>query len=96
MPDLSLILFDDAVSRGWEPFALTRPAGELRFGTMTFRERAERLFGGRVLGHLAAEHLAGFAEPGAAPVLAEIPTEGDRLFIAARSVPGWGSGDTWR
>lgn len=98
MPDLALYLFDDAVSRGWEPFALTRPAGELRFGALIFRERAERLFGGRVVAHLAADHLMGFAEPGAAPVLGftQLPDEGDRLFLAARAVPAWGSGDLWR
>jgi UDP-N-acetylglucosamine diphosphorylase/glucosamine-1-phosphate N-acetyltransferase len=98
MSDLSLVLFDDAVTRGWEPFALTRPAGELRFGAFTFRERAERLFGARAVAHLGADHLVGFDEPGAPPVLpfAEAPADGDRLFISARAVPAWGAGETWR
>jgi UDP-N-acetylglucosamine diphosphorylase / glucose-1-phosphate thymidylyltransferase / UDP-N-acetylgalactosamine diphosphorylase / glucosamine-1-phosphate N-acetyltransferase / galactosamine-1-phosphate N-acetyltransferase len=95
---LSLILFDDEVARGWAPFALTRPAGELRFGTMTQRRRAERCFGARCVLHLAAEHLAGFAEGDAPPVAGcgDAPAEGDRLFLSARAVPAWGSGDLWR
>ena len=98
MPDLSLILFDDAVSRQWEPFALTRPGGEMRFGAMTVRARAERLFGARCTAHLGAEHLRGFHELDSPPVLpyAEAPAEGDRVFLSARAVPAWGSGDVWR
>ena len=97
MPDLSLILFDDAVSQAWEPFALTRPGGELRFGAFTFRARAEAVFRTRAVAHLAADHLVGFEEPGAPPVLryADAPTEGNRIFLAARAVPGWASLDVW-
>lgn len=98
MPDLSLILFDDARSRAWHPFALTRPGGELRFGAFTGRRRAERVFGARCVAHLGPAHLAGFAEADAPPVLpyADAPAEGDRLFLSARAVPAWGSGDVWR
>ena len=94
---LSLILFDDEVSALWEPFALTRPGGELVFGTMTLRARAERVFGARCVAHLAAEHLRGFEEAGAPPVLGyeDAPAEGDRLFVSARAVPAWGSGEMW-
>ncbi|HEX9936410.1 MAG TPA: putative sugar nucleotidyl transferase [Longimicrobium sp.] len=94
---LSLILFDDAVSAQWEPFALTRPGGEMVFGTMTMRRRAERLFGARCVAHLGPDHLAGFAEGDSPPVLRydQAPAEGDRLFLSARAVPAWGSGDVW-
>ena len=94
---LQLILFDDDVARGWEPFALTRPAGELRFGAMTLRRRAERVFGARCVAELAADHLAGFVEGDAPPVrgLAEAPGEGERLFLSSRAVPAWGSGEVW-
>lgn len=94
---LSLILFDDAVSRRWEPFALTRPGGELRFGALTTRRRAERVFGARCVAHLAPDHLRGFQEADAPPVLgyADAPAEGDRLFLSARAVPAWGSGEVW-
>jgi UDP-N-acetylglucosamine diphosphorylase / glucose-1-phosphate thymidylyltransferase / UDP-N-acetylgalactosamine diphosphorylase / glucosamine-1-phosphate N-acetyltransferase / galactosamine-1-phosphate N-acetyltransferase len=69
MTDVKLYLYDDAVARGWQPFALTRPVGELLFGAHTFRSRAEHLFGVRCAGHITAAHLAGFAEPDAAPVV---------------------------
>ncbi|HEX6747138.1 MAG TPA: putative sugar nucleotidyl transferase [Longimicrobium sp.] len=94
---LSLILFDDEVSALWEPFALTRPGGELVFGAMTLRERAERVFGARCIVHLAPDHLRGFEEAGAPLVLGygDAPAEGDRLFISARAVPAWGSGEAW-
>jgi UDP-N-acetylglucosamine diphosphorylase/glucosamine-1-phosphate N-acetyltransferase len=94
MPDLTLILFDDAAAQRWEPFALTRPAGELLFGTLRLRERAERVLGARCAAHLAAGHLAGFAEEGTPPVLGlgEAPADGARLFLSARAVPAWGAG----
>lgn len=93
-----LILFDDDLAQTWEPFALTRPAGELLFGTMTLRRRAERVFGVRCVAHLAAPHLRGFEAEDAPPVLThgEAPAEGERLFLSSRAVPAWGSGDLWR
>lgn len=96
MPDL--FLFDDAVARRWEPFALTRPAGELLFGTLRLRERAERVLGARCAAHLAAGHLAGFAEEDTPPVrgLDDLPAEGDRLFLSSRAVPGWDAVAGWR
>ncbi|MDP9348740.1 MAG: hypothetical protein M3P24_06320, partial [Gemmatimonadota bacterium] len=95
MSDLSLILFDDAAVRSWEPFALTRPGGELLFGSLRLRERAERVFGVRCALHLAPAHLVGFAELDSPPVreYADAPTDGDRLFLASRAVPAWGAGD---
>jgi UDP-N-acetylglucosamine diphosphorylase / glucose-1-phosphate thymidylyltransferase / UDP-N-acetylgalactosamine diphosphorylase / glucosamine-1-phosphate N-acetyltransferase / galactosamine-1-phosphate N-acetyltransferase len=95
---LTLVLFDDEVAARWEPFALTRPAGELLFGTMTLRARAERVFGARCVAHLAAEHLQGFAEGDAPAVLhlADSPADGERLFLSSRAVPGWESGELWR
>ena len=97
-PSLSLVLFDDAVAARWEPFALTRPGGELLFGKRTLRARAERVFGARCVAHLAADHLQGFEEGDAPPVLrhADAPGEGERLFLSSRAVPAWGSGELWR
>jgi UDP-N-acetylglucosamine diphosphorylase / glucose-1-phosphate thymidylyltransferase / UDP-N-acetylgalactosamine diphosphorylase / glucosamine-1-phosphate N-acetyltransferase / galactosamine-1-phosphate N-acetyltransferase len=98
MPELSLVLFDDDTSCAWQPFALTRPGGELRFGALTQRARVERVFGGRCVAHLGPDHLLGFSEPGAAPVrrYGDAPADGDRLFLSARLVPAWGAGDVWR
>jgi UDP-N-acetylglucosamine diphosphorylase / glucose-1-phosphate thymidylyltransferase / UDP-N-acetylgalactosamine diphosphorylase / glucosamine-1-phosphate N-acetyltransferase / galactosamine-1-phosphate N-acetyltransferase len=91
MANLSLIVFDDLVAQKWEPFALTRPIGELLFGTLTLRERAERVLGARCLMHLAPEHLVGFDEEGSPPVARyeDAPESGDRLFWLSRAAPGW-------
>ncbi len=88
MTSTALVLFDDWVAQQWAPFALTRPAGELLFGTRTLRERAERALGLRCTAQISADHLTGFEEPGAPPVLpfAEAPADGARLFLCARAV----------
>jgi UDP-N-acetylglucosamine diphosphorylase/glucosamine-1-phosphate N-acetyltransferase len=84
-----LVLFDDAKARAWAPFSLTRPIGELVFGTMTLRERSERSLGISCRGHVTSDALEGFEEPGAAPVLGSAPraAETDRLYLSSRLVP---------
>ena len=98
MPELSIILCDDRVARDWEPFALTRPVGELLYGALTFRERAERVFGGRCVGHFGAAHLTGFEEGGAPGVEndPEAYRAGARLFWLSRALPAWGAREGWR
>lgn len=61
----ALVLYDDAVARELEPFALTRPACELRAGALLLRERWERAVNGgrQATGVVAAQHLASFDEP---------------------------------
>jgi UDP-N-acetylglucosamine diphosphorylase / glucose-1-phosphate thymidylyltransferase / UDP-N-acetylgalactosamine diphosphorylase / glucosamine-1-phosphate N-acetyltransferase / galactosamine-1-phosphate N-acetyltransferase len=88
---LSLYLYDDAVARAWQPFALTRPVGELLLGAYTMRERVGHCFGARCAGHITAAHLRGFEEPHAAPVVdpADIAADGPRLFLNSRFVPDW-------
>jgi UDP-N-acetylglucosamine diphosphorylase/glucosamine-1-phosphate N-acetyltransferase len=82
----SLFLFDDDVTRSWDPFALTRPAGELLFGALLLRERSERYWGSTCEGHLAQESLAGFSEPGSPPVVdpGGISQDGYRIFQSSR------------
>jgi UDP-N-acetylglucosamine diphosphorylase/glucosamine-1-phosphate N-acetyltransferase len=89
-PDI--ILFDDGTARDWEPFALTRPVGELLFGVTTLRERVERAYARRCAAYIAADHLEGFEEPGAPRVLKSAHDAGcsDRLFLVSRFVPSWG------
>ena len=84
-----LFLVDDEVARGWLPFTLTRPAGEILFGTETLRARAERVLELECEGHLAGAALLGFEEPGAPPcVTADAAgAMGDRLFLSSRFVP---------
>lgn len=84
-----LILFDDVRARQWEPFALTRPAGELRFGTMKLVERAERAFGLPCTGYLTSPHLADFQEDGAREVLHpdRLPRDRDLILWCSRAAP---------
>ena len=81
-----LFLFDDPVARDWRPFTLTRPAGELLFGTETLRARAERVWGQRCEGHLAGSALAGFEEPGSPRCVSPGAIGGDRnrLLLSSR------------
>jgi UDP-N-acetylglucosamine diphosphorylase/glucosamine-1-phosphate N-acetyltransferase len=90
--DARLFLFDDGRARRWAPFTLTRPAGELLYGCMSFRERAERVFGVKCEGHLSRRALVGFDEPGAAPVvtLQDVGTHGKRILLSSRAGPDLG------
>lgn len=92
MSDTRLYLFDDGRARRWAPFTLTRPVGELRYGCLTPRERAERVFGLTCAGHLSRRALAGFDEPGAAPVIQReaIPDDARRVVLSSRAVPEFG------
>lgn len=94
MADPCLILFDDAVARRWHPFTATRPAGELRLGAFTLRERAERVFGAACIGHLAEPELGGFEEPGCGRVIdpgRARSTAASRaaVYLSSRVVPAW-------
>ena len=92
---MALVLFDDERARAWTPFTVTRPAGELLFGCLTLRERAEHFWGEACVGHVADPQLEGFAEPGAAPVveadaLDSAPDAGGgtgQIFFSSRAVP---------
>lgn len=88
MSDRHLYLFDDRRARRWAPLTLTRPVGELLFGCLTLRERAERVVGLPCTGHLSRSDLHGFDEPGAAPVIGldEVVREGTRIFLSSRAV----------
>jgi UDP-N-acetylglucosamine diphosphorylase/glucosamine-1-phosphate N-acetyltransferase len=65
----AVYLYDDACARTFEPFALTRPAGEMRAGALLVRDRWARAIGAPVVGHITSPHLAGFDEPDAPPVV---------------------------
>ena len=82
----TLVLFDDDVARGWRPFTLTRPAGELLFGTRTLRARAEEALGLRCAGHLTAPHLADYDEPWAPGVLALADVPEGAVLLRSRFV----------
>jgi len=90
-----LFLFDDRRARRWAPFTLTRPVGELLFGCLTLRERAERAIGTHCEGHVSRAALLGFDEPGAAPTVAleDIGTAGTRVLLSSRAAPALGGVD---
>ena len=87
MTEPRLFLFDDRHARRWAPFTLTRPAGELLFGCMSLRERAERVFELSCSGHVSRSALVGFDEPGASPgvSLSDVGTEGVRILLLSRA-----------
>ena len=60
-----LFFYDDVTARAFEPFALTRPACELRAGALLVRERWENALRMRTAGFVSSSHLASFEEPGA-------------------------------
>lgn len=62
-----LVLYDDAVARNFEPFALTRPIGEMRAGAKLMRQRWEFALKMRATGFVSSEHLATFEELDAPP-----------------------------
>jgi UDP-N-acetylglucosamine diphosphorylase/glucosamine-1-phosphate N-acetyltransferase len=64
-----LYLYDDAKAREFEPFALTRPASELRAGAELIRLRWERAAGTRAYGFIGAPHLEWFDELDAPPAV---------------------------
>ena len=80
-------LYDDARARSFEPFALTRPAGELRAGALLVRERWTRALGAPVAGHVCAPVLAGFEEAGSAPVLGDESLPAGSWLVNARFAP---------
>jgi len=84
----TLFLFDDAKADAFNPFALSRPVGELFFGAFPLRERAERFWGLPCAGHLNRGELLGFSEPGAPQVLPEgtVGLQGLRIFQTGRAV----------
>jgi UDP-N-acetylglucosamine diphosphorylase/glucosamine-1-phosphate N-acetyltransferase len=79
-------LYDDAAARDFAPFALTRPAGELRAGAALTRERWMRLLGRPATGFIGAAHLRDFAEFDAPPAAAGSLPAGSWL-VNARCAP---------
>jgi UDP-N-acetylglucosamine diphosphorylase/glucosamine-1-phosphate N-acetyltransferase len=94
----ALVLYDDAVARAFEPFALTRPVSELRAGTEVIRRRWETALGVRATGFVGAPHLAAFRELDAPAMLAtDLPA--GTIVAQARCAPALrrtgGDADVW-
>lgn len=80
------VLYDDATARDFAPFALTRPAGELRAGAALTRERWEKLLGVDATGFVGAPHLRQFTEFDAPPAMEGHMAAGTWL-VNARCAP---------
>lgn len=92
-------LYDDAQSRRFEPFALTRPTGELRAGSALIRERWETALGVPCVGYLCAQHLANFSENGVPPAATNGRLVAGTIIVNARALPPLAplrSADVWR
>lgn len=93
-----LFLYDDSAARRFEPFALTRPMGEMRAGAVLTRERWAVALSRPVAGSVTSPHLATFEEPGAAPVVSDTLPAG-AILANARFCPAlgmWEDGKAWR
>lgn len=92
-------LYDDAQARAFEPFALTRPTGELRAGSALIRERWEKSLGVPCVGYLVAPHLAHFTENGAPAAATDGRLGAGTIVVNARALPPLvplRSADVWR
>lgn len=91
----ALLLVDDEVARGFEPFATSRPGGELRVGALLLRERWMAALGVKTetVAFMSAAHLQGFAEFDAAPFCSDLSAwlaacgAADVWVVNTRAVP---------
>ncbi len=86
-----MYLYDDARARGFQPFALTRPAGEMRAGTLLIRERWATVLGAPAGAHVTAPHLRGFDEPGGGVVFGGDAIPAGAWLVNARFAPALAS-----
>ena len=82
----ALYFYDDVRARQFEPFALTRPASELRAGALSVRERWERVTGLESKGFIGAAHLRNFEEAGAPPFVASGEIPAGSIIVNSRFV----------
>lgn len=83
---MPMVLYDDRTARAFEPFALTRPAGELRAGGEITRRRWEQVLGETATGFVGAAHLARFEELDAPPAVSG-PLASGTWLVNARCAP---------
>jgi UDP-N-acetylglucosamine diphosphorylase / glucose-1-phosphate thymidylyltransferase / UDP-N-acetylgalactosamine diphosphorylase / glucosamine-1-phosphate N-acetyltransferase / galactosamine-1-phosphate N-acetyltransferase len=94
-----LVVYDDARARALEPFALTRPAGELRAGAEVVRRRWERVARARASAFAGARHLATFEEFDAPGAVTGVLPRG-AIVVSSRCAPALderiGDASLWR
>lgn len=82
-----IALYDDAAARRFEPFATSRPLGEVRAGALLVRERWETVLGVGSGGFISARHLQGFAEFDAPPFLNGRTLVAGTWLVNTRALP---------
>ena len=79
-------LYDDARARGFQPYALTRPASAMLAGTRLVRDRWATVFQSGATVALTSEHLMGLdPADGSAPPRTELPA--GSVIVNARCIP---------
>lgn len=81
-----LYFYDDVKAREFEPFALTRPASELRAGALLLRRRWERITGLESKGFIGAAHLKDFDEAGAPPFIGDGEIPAGSIIVNSRFI----------
>ena len=81
-----ILLYDDATARGFEPYATSRPLGEVRAGALLIRRRWEHVLQVRSWAFASASHLDGFREFDSPAFLGDAPT-GELWVVNTRAVP---------
>lgn len=81
-----LLLYDDAVARTFEPFASTRPLGEVRAGALLVRERWAQVLGVPCGGFVSSPGLDGFQEFDAPAAWPDVIPAGTWL-VNSRALP---------
>lgn len=82
-----ITLYDDAAARSFEPFATSRPLGEMRAGALLIRERWEMVLGVGSGGFVSAPQLDGFAEFDAPPFAAGQALAAGTWIVNTRALP---------
>ena len=94
----TIYCYDDARARSFEPFALTRPACELRAGGDVLRRRGEIALGATCAGFVGAGHLASYDEPWAPGAATGVLPSGAIVVnsrCAVSLVPADAEGNVW-
>lgn len=80
------VLYDDRVARTFEPFATSRPLGEMRAGALLIRERWAHVLGAAASGAIVRDALATFQEfESPVAVIGEIPQ--GTVVVNTRALP---------
>ncbi len=79
-------LLEDRGRALFEPFALTRPVGELLFGCETLRSRTARVGGDSDIRYLGPDQIGGFEEPGSPDHVTGYDLEAPSRVISSRFV----------